>query len=513
MAVITNQIEVSNPATGEKIFNVSSSSPSEIKEKVKKAREAFAIWGSLPVEKRISYIKNIYNLIIEKRDHIAQVITKNNGKPLTECYLTELASTLQIMEHFINKGSEILSNKNIPLGPMYPMKKSHMSYEPLGVLAIIEPWNYPFYLPMSAITKALVAGNTFIFKPSSVVAMVGKEIENIFIESGLPDGVANVIYGGGDSANILLDSDIDKVIFTGSVEIGRSIAKKCAEKLLPCALELGGKDPAIVFKGTNIDFAVNGVLWGALANCGQACASIERVYVESEIYEEFTRKITDAIKALKIGDGLSDTTDVGPLINQDQVQTIEDHVNDAVSKGAKVLAGGKRVEGNGFFFEPTVLINVNHKMKVMYEETFGPIIPIMSFTSKEEVINLANDSKYGLAASIWTGDMQGVKEIAEALNCGTVWVNDSLFQQAHPACPWQGYKDSGYGSCDIYDFTRSKHVSIDQGFIPSIRPKNIWWYPYKGKAKSYSDLIEVLYKQGLKDKAKAAFQTMINFLG
>ncbi len=509
---MSNLIEVINPATEEKIFEISPDSDSLVEEKFKKAKETFVLWSNLPVEKRVVYLKKIYELIIKKRDHIAQVITKNNGKPLTESYLTEIASALQVMEYFINKGPEILKDKDIPLGPLYPTKKSLMSYEPLGVMAIIEPWNYPFYLPMSAITKTLIAGNTFIFKPASAVALIGKEIENILIEAGLPDGVANVVYGGGSTAEKILSLDIDKVIFTGSVEVGRAIAKKCAERLLPCMLELGGKDPAIVLKSSNLDFAVNGIVWGAIANCGQACASIERVYVDSEICEEFTNKIVSVVKNLKIGNGLNEDTDVGPLISKEQVEKIEEQINDALSKGAKILTGGKRVGDKGFFIEPTVLSNVNHSMKVMYEETFGPIIPIMSFNSIENAIQYANDSKYGLAASVWTGDSLNAKKIAENLNCGTVWINDSLFQQAHPACPWQGYKESGFGNSSIYDYTRSKHISIDQGYIPRLRPKNVWWYPYKGKAKSYSDLIEVIYKQGIKDKAKAVFNTMIDFL-
>ena len=218
------------------------------------------------------------------------------------------------------------------------------------------------------------------------------------------------------------------------------------------------------------------------------------------------------MKKLKVGNGLDDETDVGPLINEEQVRKIEDQIQDAVSKGAKILTGGKKIQDKGFFFQPTVLVNVNHSMKVMYEETFGPVIPIMSFESIEEAIKLSNDSKYGLAGSIWSSDLQKASKLAKNLNCGTVWVNDSLFQQAHPDCPWQGYKESGYGSSTIYDYTRAKHISVDQGFIPSLRPKNVWWYPYKGKARAYFDLIEVIYKQGIKDKAVAAFHTMIDFL-
>ena len=507
-----NLISVINPATGEKLSGIIATPSSEVREKVYKAKNAFPIWSSLSIERRISYIKKIYNLIINNRNHIAETITRNNGKPLVESFLTEIASTLQVMEYFIKNSSELLEEKNIPLGRLYPTKKSFLSYEPIGIIAIIEPWNYPFYLPLSAITKALVAGNTVVFKPSSTTVLVGKLIEDILLQAELPEGVINTVYGNSTVSDILIDSAIDKVIFTGSVEVGKKIADQCSKKLLPVSLELGGKDPAIVLKDVNLDYACGGILWGAVSNCGQACASIERVYVESAVYEQFVQKITELVKKLKIGNGLEHDTDIGPVINQEQLEKIEEHIKDAQEKGAKLHIGGRRLDGPGYFIEPAVLSNVNHSMKIMTEETFGPVIPIMKFETKEEALHLANSTRYGLAASIWTSETKDIKDTAKKLNCGTVWINDSLFLQAHPACPWQGYKESGYGSSSIYDFVRTKHISVDQGFIPAIRPKSYWWYPYKGKARSYSDLIEVMFKFGLQAKAKAAFQTMIDFL-
>lgn len=501
-----------NPSTCEEIFEIKASSTEEIKEKVQLAKESFLIWGNLSVEKRISYLKKIYNLIINDRDNIAKTITKNNGKPLAESYLTEIASTLQVMEYFINKGPELLGEKKILLGPLYPTKKSFISYEPYGVMAIIEPWNYPFYLPLSAITKTLLGGNTFVFKPSGSVSLIGKTIEEILLKAELPNGVGNIVYGGHEVGEELINSDIDKVIFTGSPDIGKKIMEICSKKLLPVSLELGGKDPAIVLKSCNLDYAAGGIIWGALSNGGQACASIERVYVESEIYSDFIEKISSMAQKLNVGDSFDENTDVGPLINEERILKIEDQISDALIKGAKLHTGGKRKSQAGFFFEPTTISNVTHKMKIMTEETFGPVIPIMKFESTEEAIRLANDTKYGLAASIWTGDNEGAKNIAKRLRCGTVWINDSLFLQAHPVCPWEGYKESGYGTSSIYDFTRPKHISVDQGFIPGLRPKSYWWYPYKGKAKSYSDLLEVLFRTGVKEKSKAALQTLIDFL-
>lgn len=507
-----NLITVINPATLEELGTVQVSTNEEIKDKISLAKDAFPFWSNISIEKRIQYLTKIYEIIINDREKIAKKITENNGKPLAESYLTEIASTLQVMEYFIKNSKELLCDQNIQLGALYPTKKSYITYEPCGIIAIISPWNYPFYLPFSAITKTLITGNTFVFKPSSLVSLIGKQIEEILLKADLPNGVANVIYGNGEIANELINGDIDKVVFTGSVEVGKKIAENCAKRLIPVSLELGGKDPAIVFKTSNIEYACQGVLWGALSNTGQACASIERVYVESEIYNEFAEKLTLLAKDLKVGNGFEDETDIGPLINSEQLKKIEEHIKDATSKGAKLIFGGKRIHEIGFFIEPAILTNVTHKMKIMTEETFGPVIPIMKFETTEEAIRLANDSKYGLASSIWTDDVENAKKVAKNLNFGTVWINDSLFLQAHPACPWTYYKESGYGATSVYDFVKTKHISTDQGFIPMVRPKSYWWYPYKGKARSYRDLIEVLYKPGVKHKAQAAFKTIVDFL-
>ena len=507
-----NLIECINPATEEKIFEISPSSESEIKDKVNKAKNTVSFWSNLSIEKRISYLSTLYKIIVSDRENIAKEISTNTGKPLAEVYITEIASALQVIDYYIKNTSRLLKEKNIFLGALYPTKKSHLSYSPHGVIAIIKPWNYPFYLPLSAMTKALATGNTCVIKPAPQTAYIGKLIEDLCLKADLPDGVVNFIYGDSNEGNILLDSEIDKVVFTGSTEIGKLILEKCTKRFIPVTLELGGKDPAIVLKDSNLDYVTNGILWGALSNCGQACASIERVYVHSDIYDAFIEEITLLTKKLKVGNPKDDEIDIGPLANKNQLEKVESHIEDATSKGANIHCGGKRIDSKGFFFEPTIISNVNHSMKIMTEETFGPVIPIMKFDTEEEALQLANDTKYGLAASIWTGDSASAKSLANKLNCGTVWVNDSLFLQAHPQCPWQGYKESGYGSSTIYDFVRTKHISIDKGYISSIRPKSFWWYPYKGKARSFLDLINVVFKPQMKEKAKAAFDTFIDFL-
>lgn len=488
-------LSVINPSSGEHVLDIPFSIKDEVRAKVKLAKDTFPLWRNLDIEERINYLKRIYNLILKNKDLIAKTITLENGKPLAESYLTELGSTLQVMDYFIRKGRKLLSDEKIPLGFLYPTKKSFNVYEPYGTLAIIEPWNYPFYLSMSTITKALLAGNTFVFKPSEYGSLVGKLIEKIITDADLPYGVCNFVYGDGSIGESLVSSNIDKVFFTGSTQVGNRIAESCGERLVPVSLELGGKDPAIVLKDCNLDYVAKGIVWGALTNCGQACASIERVYVHKDIHDELIKKIVDLVKKLNIGNGFDEKTDVGPLNNQNQLNKVQDHLQDALEKGAVLHTGGRRINREGFFFEPTVLSNVNSSMKVMTEETFGPIIPICSFETNEEAIVLANSTKYGLSASIWTSKPYNreTRSLASSLESGTVWINDSLFQQAYPACNWEGYKESGYGGSSIYDFVRTKHISYDRGYIPVVRPSNLWWYPYKGKTDLFRKFVDVLF--------------------
>lgn len=488
-------LTVLNPSIGEKIFDIEFSTKDEVTAKAKLAKDAFLSWKNIDIEERINYLKRIYSLILKNKDLIAKTVTLENGKPLAESYLQEVASTLQVMDYFIRKGPKLLSDKRIPLGFLYPTKKSFNVYEPYGTVAIIEPWNYPFYLSMSTITKALLSGNTFVFKPSEYGSLVGKLMEKIITDADLPHGVCNFVYGDGSIGEALVNSSIDKVFFTGSTHVGKKIAQSCAERLIPVSLELGGKDPAIVLKDCNLDYTARGIVWGALANCGQACASIERVYVHKDIHDELVRKVVELVRKLNIGDGFSEKTDIGPLNNENQLKKVQNQIQEALQKGAILHTGGKQTGKEGFFFEPTVLSNVSHDMKIMNEETFGPVIPIYKFETPEEAIRLANSTRYGLAASIWTGSpySKETKRLVSSLDSGTVWINDSLFQQSHPTCNWEGYKESGYGGSSISDFVRTKHVSYDRGYIPLIRSSNLWWYPYEGKTNLFRKFIDILF--------------------
>jgi acyl-CoA reductase-like NAD-dependent aldehyde dehydrogenase len=327
-------------------------------------------------------------------------------------------------------------------------------------------------LPIWALAAALIAGNTVVFKPSEHSSFVGLEIGKLFEEAGLPPGVLNILTGDGEVGKMLVRHEgIDMVTFTGSVSVGREIAEQCGKRLIKCSLELGGNDPAIVEPDVDLELAANGLVWGAFCNSGQVCVSANRVFVSQKIAEDLTKRIVQKTKALRV------TTDFGPIVSAEQLVTIEEQVKDAVSKGATVLVGGQRLEHDGgFFYAPTVLTNVSSSMRLMTEECFGPILPIITVSNTKEAVELANLSTYGLGASVWTSDLVKGREIADKIESGMVWIND--VNVAFPETPWGGIKCSGGGTdlsdWGLYEYVHRKHINVET----SASTRRDWWYPY-----------------------------------
>jgi acyl-CoA reductase-like NAD-dependent aldehyde dehydrogenase len=349
----------------------------------------------------------------------------------------------------------------------------------VGVVAAIKPWNLPLQTPMFTVGRALAAGNSVILKPSEYSSLAALEMEKAFQKAGLPAGVMQVLVGGKDTGMELVKADVDMVSFTGSVAAGRDIARVCGDKLIKASLELGGKDPLIIWNDVDLDFAARGTVYGAFTNCGQFCSSVERVYVHEDIYSEMTQKIVAVVKKLTLGFGSDDNTDIGPLATKDQLMIVQNHVKDAVAGGAKLLCGGKVPSdsklGNGFFFEPTVLTGVSHEMQIMTEETFGPVCPIMPFRDEDEAITLANDSKYGLAAAVFAQDEELVDRMASRLDAGMVWINESHITM--PGSPWIARKDSGMGmklgKMGLLEYTQPKLINKQISNNSECRP---WWF-------------------------------------
>ncbi len=466
-------LTVINPATGEKVAEVPMADKKEVEEKVQKAKEAFLFWSKLPFRERAKYILKAKDYMLENLDEIARRIQEETGKVYMEVMTHELFGPIDLMNYYAKKGEKELRPEKIRLHA-FPHKTSWIYYKPRGVVAIISPWNFPFTIPMGEVVISLLTGNTVILKPSEITPLTGLLIEEIFQKVGLPEGVMQTVIGDGEVGSYLIDSDIQYCIFTGSVRTGKLIAEKLASRLIPYTLELGGKDPMLILPSADVEEVAHKAVWGAFANAGQVCASIERVYVPHELYQPFVEKVVEETRKLLESD------DLGPIISPMQLKTIKKHIQDAKRKGAEVLIGGKEKKGTkGRFFEPTVLAPCNHSMLVMKEETFGPVMPIMPYHDIEEGIALANDSVYGLTASVW-GKPREARKVASFLEAGTVYVNDHLYSHAACETPWGGVKQSGIGrvhsKIGFKELTEPIHYNY-----PKPLPLSLWYYPYTKK--------------------------------
>ena len=442
-----------NPTT-EEVLGEIRTSKEEVNGSVKKARESFLSWKKIPYEKKVDLLKKVVDDLNKNKKEFAELITKEMGKPRHEAE-AEVKSTLKRIEFFIDKVKEYIKPEEI----LTESGKCILYFEPVGVVGAITPWNFPFSLPTWPIVPSLLIGNTIVFKPSELTTLVGIELIKVFSKY-LPENVLNIVIGGDEIGKALVKSDVDMVSFVGSTAAGKDIMESSADKLHKLVLELGGKDPAIVLEDADLNLATKDITDGALRNCGQVCCSIERVYVAKEIANEFVNKVVKELDRIKAGNGLNPEKGMGPLVSKQQLENFEDHIEDAKQKGAKILFGGNKIEGKGYFYEPTVLTNVNNEMKIMTEETFGPALPIQTVSSKEEAIKLANALPHGLTASVWTKNIKKAEKISRQLEAGTVGINKT--GGSLNECPWGGVKQSGIGRAlskyGVREFTNMKVV-------------------------------------------------------
>jgi succinate-semialdehyde dehydrogenase/glutarate-semialdehyde dehydrogenase len=478
------EIIVRDPATGGEIGRAPLTIPEEVARAVGRAREAHPAWGALSIRERGRVVMKARRIILKELEEIALLISRETGKPVSEAVAMELAPTLDLMQHFAHKTASLLSPRRIGVG-LYALmgRSSYEIYRPLGVVGIISPWNFPWATPLDEVVMALMAGNAVVLKPSELTPLTALKIKEVFDRAGLAEGVLQLVTGDGSTGAALVASGVDKIMFTGSVATGKRVAEAAAKYLTPVVLELGGKDPMIVLDDAHIQNAARGAVWGAFANSGQSCSSVERCYVHESIAEQFISEAVKETKRLRQSIGTDKNTDVGSMTSEHQLRLVEKHVEEAVDKGARALTGGQRLPNSGgAFFEPTVLVDVNHGMDIMHEETFGPVLPIMIFRTDDEAVRLANDTDYGLTASVWSGNIARARRLAERIDAGTVMVNEVLYTHGIAQTPWGGLKQSGlgrtHGRAGLLELVSSRHIHVNHfGFIP-----DLWWFNYSPEA-------------------------------
>ncbi len=482
-APTTSRIASLNPATGELLRELDCATELDVFGAVARARNAQPAWAELGLQRRISLIREFQKRLLEKKSEIAAAITREAGKPMVEALITEVLVVLDAARFLIDNAYYLLSDEPVPHGNLVTkLKAGALIREPHGVIGIISPWNYPFSIPATETLAALVAGNAVVLKPSEFTPLVALELASLLHAAGVPKDVFQVVIGEGPAGAALVQSSIDKLIFTGSAATGKRIATSAAARLLPVVLELGGKDPMLVLDDANVDLASSAAVWGAFVNAGQACLSTERCYVHRKLYESFAAACAEKAARLRVGNGMDPQTDVGPMIHERQLKIVEAHVEDAKARGARILAGGRRLTDLGpNFYTPTVLADVAPEMRILREETFGPVLPIASFEDDDEAVGLANASEYGLAASIWTRSSNRGERLARRIHAGTVMVNDVISCFGISEAPHGGVKASGlghtHGSFGLEEMVRLKYLDVD--LAPGM--KKVWWYGYGEK--------------------------------
>lgn len=477
-----------NPATGDKLAEIERTPPEQVPVLMDRSREAFAEWKQKTVAERLSWLRALRLAIVDELDECIDVISQDTGKPKVEAITADLLTTLDALKHIEEHAEHTLRTKKVKTTLLLLGKTSYVSYRPRGVVLAITPWNYPFFLSVVPVASALAGGNTVILKPSEVTPLVGRLMERMFAKAGLPEGVVQVAHGAGDVGAKLVEAGPDYIFFTGSVRTGKVIQQEAAKRLIPTTLELGGKDPFIVFRDANVKRAVNGALWGGFTNSGQMCMGTERIYVERPVYDEFVTMLKEKAESLRQAD--DDDTDLGSMTFDRQIDIVKDHVKDATKQGANLVTGLAPDDWpEGFRIKPMIVTDADRAMKLNREETFGPVVTVLPFDDEKEAIRLANDTSYGLSASVWSRDIEKAKRVADQLDAGSVCLNEIVSFVANPHLPFGGVKESGigryHGEIGMQTFCHEQSIFIDRGRKTS----EVNWFPYSGKLPLFRTMI------------------------
>jgi len=489
-----------NPATETEIATVSALDAEGARDAVAAAVEAYPSWSRTAVEERQRLLARWLEIMLAESEELARLVSREGGKPLSEALLVDVFPALEALKFYSGRLRELLAFRPVrPHQLLFAHWEAGYRLDPLGVLAVVTPWNYPVGIPIAELAPAVGAGNTVVFKPASATVLTGLALADMARRAGFPPGVINAVALPGAATDAILDHpQVVKVLFTGSVDVGRHVARRCAERLVPAQLELGGNDAAVVTADAELERTARGLVWGAFVNSGQTCASIERAYVEQPIFDRLLARVVELTRELKVGDPTRPDTDMGPLTTRGQRDIVARQVEEALAGGATALTGGVRPEGPGFFYPPTVLVGVTEDMELMREETFGPLLPMVPVASLDEAVRRANDSRFGLTASGWTRSRTTAARLQRELHAGVVTINDHAVAFAEPTGAWGGVGESGigraHGEFGLHEVVNLKYVMRDSGGDRAMP----WYYPYDEDFGSFlGAALPMLYGRGL----------------
>lgn len=504
VCVTGDSVIVRNPATLENIAELTVATANEVKQAVARARKAQAIWSRTSLAERSRLFYRLRDLLLDDADKLADILTAETGRPRAEVYGNEIFYFCNAIGLWAKKGAIFLKPEKIrPHFPLLKVKQVTSAYTPRGVIGIVSPWNFPLIMTLGEALPALFAGNAVVVKPSELTPLSALFGAEIAVKAGFPEHLFQVVVGYGATGEALVDH-ADMIAFTGSVETGKRVMRRAAERLIPISLELGGKDPMIVLKDADLDRAAGACIWGALMNSGQTCTSIERVYVEAPVFQPFVDKVVARVRSIRQG-ASKDEVDIGCMTSEEQLRKVAAQVDAAVARGARALTGGRRnPDLPGYYYEPTVLVDVDHTMSVMTEETFGPVIPLVKVADAGEALRLANDSRYGLSGSVFGGDPAKTRGLAEEMQSGSVCINDTLLPFIVADAPMGGRKDSGFGyrhgAEGIRKFCQQKTIVTDRFGLK----EEFSWYPAGSKKdRRVRHLLNLLCHSGWRHKLHA----------